>query len=75
MVNSNIDDFADENLELVHENIQLKGQLDALQKKNEAYDGELKTLHRKLIKLLEEKVNRLEMELSHFVRIDNVNEM
>lgn len=75
MVDSNMDDFADENLELVAENIKLRERLDALQRKNEAYEGELKTLHRKLIKLLEEKVERLEMELKHFVRIDNVDEM
>lgn len=71
MVHSDDDDFA----ELVNENTQLKEALIAMKMKNEAYDGEVRTLQRKLIKLLEDKVQRLEAELKHFVRIDNVQEM
>lgn len=71
MVHSDDDDFA----ELINENTQLKEALNAVKKRNEAYDGEVRTLQRKLIKLLEEKVERLETELKHFVRIDNVEEM
>lgn len=75
MVDSNGDDFTDENIELVTENMQLREKLDALKKKNEANDGEVRTLQRKLIKLLEEKVERLETELKHYIRIDNIHEM
>lgn len=71
MVHSDDDDFA----ELVNENTRLKEALITMKMKNEAYDGEIRTLHRKLIKLLEDKVERLEAELKHFVRIDNVQEM
>lgn len=62
-------------MQLINENIQLKETLDALKKKNEAYDGEVRTLQRKLIKLLEEKVERLETELKQYLRIDNIPEM
>lgn len=72
MVQSNSDDFSEQNSQLVKENIQLKEALDAVKKKNEANEGEIKSLQRKLIKLLEEKVNRLEGELRHVLRIENI---
>lgn len=72
MTQPNTDDFSEKNAKLVTENAQLKEAIDAAKKKNEAIEGEIKSLQRKLIKLLEEKVNRLEGELRHVLRIDNI---
>lgn len=69
MVQSSSDNFSEE---LVEENNQLKETLDIVKKKNEANEGEIKSLQRKLIRLLEEKVSRLEGELRHVLRIDNI---
>lgn len=72
MVQSNIDDFTEQNAQLRIENTQLKEAFEVLKKKNESLEGEIKSAHRKLIKLLEEKVNRLEGELKHILRIDDI---
>lgn len=72
MVQSDNDDFAEQNAQLITENTQLKESFDVLKKKNEMHNGEIKSLQRKLIKLLEEKVNRLEEELKHILRIDSI---
>lgn len=72
MVKSNSDDFSEQNAQLVTENIHLKELLEAVKKKNEMNEGEIKSLQRKLIKLLEEKVHRLEGELRNFSQIDTI---
>lgn len=72
MVQSKNDDIAEQNAQLITENTQLKESFDVLKKKNETHNGEIKSLQRKLIKLLEEKVNRLEEELKHILRIDSI---
>lgn len=73
MVRSSTDDFSEQIVQLVTENTQLKEALDAVKKKNEAIEGEIKSLQKKLIRLLEEKVNRLEGELRDVLRIDDID--
>lgn len=60
------DDLNVSDSDLEAENKQLKEALETLQKKYEASEAENKTLLRKIVKLLEEKVQRLEQDLRFF---------
>lgn len=61
MVHSNDDDFEALNAQLIAKNTQLKVALEAIRKKYESYDGEVKTLLRKVLQLLEEKKRDLKI--------------
>lgn len=70
MVHSDDEDFEEMNERLIAENTHLKEALEATKKKHESAEGEVKTLLRKVVKLLEETVEKLQEDLRKYVRIE-----
>lgn len=69
------DGFVDPIEDLTIENDRLREFIKVIQKKCADYDAEIKTLLRKIVKLLEEKVENLQIQLRHIANLDGIEQM
>lgn len=69
------DGFVDPIEDLTIENDRLREFIKVIQKKCAAYDAEIKTLLRKIVKLLDEKVENLQIQLRHIANLDGIEQM
>lgn len=69
MVHSDEEDLENQNEQWMAEREQLQKELEVMKQKYVASEGEVKFLLRKAVKLLEEKVERLEEELGRHVDV------
>lgn len=70
-----VDNFVNPMDDLIIENGRLREYIEVIQKKCADYDAEIQTLLRKNIKLLEEKEERLKIELRLVANLDGMEQM
>lgn len=75
MLHSEDADIENSNTELDVQNNRLREMIQFITTKCTAYDKEIKTLMRELIKLLEENVERLERELRLIANMDSIENL